>query len=134
MTNWTAPKLPVGLLTLAESIARVEGWYIQGTTPNRPQRNNNPGDLEYHAWMAEKYGATLETGHAANRFAVFPTADAGWAALGDLLKGPSYCKLTIAMAIDRFAPPCENNTANYKQLVSKWTGFNSSQLVEEVTS
>jgi hypothetical protein len=120
------PPLP---LTVAQAIARVEGWYAQGKTANRPQRNNNPGDIEFHAWMTEKYDAILEQGTAHPRFACFPTAQAGWQALEDLLAGPHYAGLTLEAAVNRFAPPSENDTVNYVSAVCRWTGKQSTETV-----
>jgi hypothetical protein len=116
-------------MTVAEAFARIEGWYQATTVPNRPQRNHNPGNLEFHSSMAAQYGATLETGVTHPRFAHFPTAEAGWQALNDLLSSPRYAGLTMEQAVNRFAPPCENQTVNYLHLVCQWTGRQASDLL-----
>jgi hypothetical protein len=125
--KWTAPKIPPEPLTLAQAIARVEGYYAQGPTPNRPQRNFNPGDIEY-TLFAKAAGAIGSDG----RFAVFASERAGFNALNELLKGPSYSNLTIQQAVNRYAPPCENNTRNYVSLVCKWIGHPATATVKEV--
>lgn len=137
MSTWTAPQLPKGTLSLLQAIAKVEGYYARFdadgkrlTAPNRSQRNHNPGDLEYKPWQ-KLYGATLETGTPHPRFASFPTAERGFAALECLLKSSIYNCLTLAAAINRFAPPCENNTAGYVAKVCKWTGLPAGQMVGE---
>ena len=100
----------------------MEGWYVIGATPNRPQRNNNPGDINFGSF-AEKFGATLETGTPHPRFACFPTAEQGWACLNALLSGPAYSGLTIQEAVNKYAPPVENDVNQYVALVTKWTGL-----------
>ncbi|MBA5726898.1 structural protein P5 [Bombella mellum] len=73
-------------------------------------RNNNPGNLNY----VGQAGAVLEPGPNA-RFARFPTAEAGLAALRDQLR--RYILRdgidTVAGIIGKWAPPSENNTAAY---------------------
>lgn len=123
--------LPAFPLTVAQAIARVEGWYAQGSTANRPQKNNNPGDLEYHEWMAEKYGAQLEQGTAHPRFACFPSASAGWQALEDLLESEHYVNLSVKDTVNRFAPPTENDDSMYVSAVCRWTGKQPTDPIAE---
>ena len=121
--------VPAKPLTIPQGIALVEGWYAHGAIANRPQRNNNPGDLEYHAWMAEKYGAVLETVKIGTpRFACFPTPDNGWAAL-DALLASKYAGMTIEATVNEFAPPVENNDTAYVDAVCNWTGKQATDLV-----
>ena len=43
-------------MTFIEAVARMEGF---GPPENRPTRNNNPGDIEFHpGGIAERHGAT----------------------------------------------------------------------------
>ena len=123
--TFQAEPLPALPMTLAQAIARMEGWYAQGKVPNRPQRNLNPGDLNFGTFAA-KFGAT----NGDPRFAVFPSADAGWAALEALLKSPLYVGLTLEEAINRFAPPSENETHVYVQFVTRWTGRQATDVLE----
>lgn len=119
-------------MTLLQSMAHMEGYYRQNS---RPQRNNNPGDL---IWSAESaaFGAT----HGDPRFAVFPDALTGWNALrrwlsvparfdakGDLVGG--YLGATIEQAINRFAPPNENDTDTYVNVVCRYTGLKPSSTL-----
>ena len=102
-------------MTLIEAIAHEEGFYADGP-PNRPQRNLNPGDLEWHPWM-RAFGS-----HVGDpRFAIFPSAEQGFAALKHLLQLPLYKGKTIAQAIWIFAPGSENNTQAYVRNVCSWT-------------
>lgn len=107
-------------MTLIEAIARMEGWGIPGDLPTR---KNNPGDICAGAFSAA-HGATPSAG----RFATFPTPAAGFAALRALLS-THYVGLTIAQAIERYAPASENNTARYVALVCEWTGTTPQTVV-----
>jgi hypothetical protein len=112
MSTITIPTVP---LTLIQAIAKEEGYY--SADPNaRPRRNLNPGDLEYHPWMAE-FGAT----GGDPRFAIFPSEEQGFACLRRLLQFSAYKGKTIAQAIATFAPGNENDTAAYVRNVAAWT-------------
>jgi hypothetical protein len=102
-------------MTLIEAIARQEGFYLVGS---RPQRNNNPGDIEFGPF-AQKHGATKGD----PRFAIFPSPDVGFAAMRALLNSPSYLGLTLAAALNKWAPPIENQTNSYIEHVCAWTGL-----------
>lgn len=118
-------------MTLPEAFARIEGFYIDGS---RAQRNNNPGNLEWGPF-ARLHGADrieVPKGAEPARFAYFPTPEAGFAALHALLSGPAYAGLTIEEAINKYAPPSENNTSNYVTQVCHNTGCKATDLVSEV--
>jgi hypothetical protein len=90
---------------------------------NIPNRCNNPGNIVFGNF-ARSHGAIGRAGGEGNkRFAVFPNAQMGFAALIALLRDPSYQKLTLAEAINRYAPPSENNTSGYQKHVSTQTGI-----------
>jgi hypothetical protein len=104
----------------------MEGFPVDGS---RPQRNNNPGDLTF-------CGETVSFGATAGdpRFAIFPDAETGWNALrrwlsvpakfdsaGNLIHG--YLGATLKQAINRFAPPNENNSSEYVEVVCNRTGL-----------
>lgn len=119
-------------MTLIEAIAQVEGFYAKGDKPNRPQRNANPGNINFAPWLAQKYGAVLETGTPEPRFAHFKTPEDGFAALHDLLSGHAYAGLTIEEAINRYAPSAENNTVGYVAFVCSKVGCKPGDLVKDV--
>lgn len=102
----------------AQGIGHIEGFYAKGAKPNRPQRNHNPGDIEYGPF-AKAHGATGSDG----RFAIFPDDAAGYRALDALLKSPAYSGLTVAKAIEKFAPSKENDTAKYIRDFTARTGL-----------
>lgn len=125
-------------MTVLEAMAKEEGW--GGTdpdgSPNRPTRNNNPGDLEFGNFAAE-HGATGSDG----RFAIFPDPAAGWAAMRALLI-EKYQGLTVVEALNKYAPPKpkpgdpngppENNTSVYVQRVCEWAGVRSTEMLDDV--
>lgn len=123
----TTPPVP---LSFNQAVAREEGF---GTSPNnRPTRNNNPGDLEWGTF-AEQHGATrIETcpPHVIPRFAYFPTMLTGQRAQAELLR-LHYCGLTVRQALNKYAPPVENDTSAYEANVCKWTGLSPLHILAE---
>jgi hypothetical protein len=95
--------------TFMQAIATEEGFYVEGS---RAQRNANPGNLNFEPWLAEKYGAVLETiprgYNESPRFACFKTAVDGWSAMQYLLLA-DYLGLTIETAIAKWAPASDGN-------------------------
>ena len=96
----------------------------------RNWRNNNPGNLEFGN-LAKKYGAIGTDG----RFAIFPSFEAGQRAQEALLfETDSYKNLTIAQAINRYAPPVENNTSNYVGTVARDIGVSPDTPLSSLTA
>lgn len=91
---------------------------------SRSWRNNNPGNIRY-TQFARNQGAIGTAGG----FAVFADVDSGRAALLSLLTGPTYISLTISAAISRYAPPNENDTANYERLIARLTGLDVTRVL-----
>lgn len=106
-------------MTIIEAIARMEGFGVPGS---RAARNANPGNINFAPWTTG-YGAVLETIpdglKEEPRFACFPTADRGWAALRYLLN-TRYAGMTVAAAFAKYAPPVENATNEYTANVCAW--------------
>lgn len=98
-------------------------------------RNNNPGNISDGKW-ARKHGAIDQgkvVGKGANRFAVFPTYAVGRQAKAALIfNGENYKDLDMMAAIARYAPPHENNTANYQRTVIAAAGAN--KLMKDYTN
>jgi hypothetical protein len=109
------------MMLFLDAIAHMEGFYHQGT---RPQRNNNPGDLEFRPWQ-EAFGATWEKTPAGvtPRFAAFPSPKQGFQAMAHLFTFPIYAGKTVAQALNTWAPPVENNTSAYQAYVCAATGL-----------
>lgn len=111
-------------MTFLEAVAREEGWL---DLTSRCRRNNNPGDIEFGEF-AVTHGATGSDG----RFAIFPDADTGFAAMRLLFQAPSYVGLTVAQAIERWAPSTENNTNAYIANVCHWALCRSTDVIDEL--
>ncbi len=107
-------------MTLIEAIARMEGW---GVPEAHPTRDNNPGDI-----CAGEFSRAAGAAGADGRFAVFPSPDAGFKALRDLLTR-HYVGMTLQAAIAKYAPACENDTARYVANVCAWTGLEPSTIL-----
>lgn len=118
--------LPIYPYTISQAIAREEGFYATTTTPNRPQRNNNPGDLEYHPWQSE-FGAVKGLDP---RFAYFPTVEQGWDCLKRLLSFPAYKGKTIEQFVEEFAPSNENNTKQYALNIAYWCRLTLTTIID----
>lgn len=126
-----------------QGIAHMEGFYILN---DRPQRNNNPGDLEWNT-ESNRFGAT----HGDPRFAIFSDVHTGWVALQRWLSVPAkihqgavrgyfldpngttlvggYLGATIAQVIHRFAPAGENDPALYVATVCKNCGLKPTDIL-----
>lgn len=121
-------------------------------TGNWNWRNNNPGNIEFGD-LAKKYGAiqpdevlpTKKGRPRADRFAVFPTYEAGKKAKSELLfesnrareletkadygKGLGYKDKTLRQAIASWAPPEDNNdTAKYQARVLASVGNQNKKM------
>lgn len=85
-------------------------------------RNNNPGNIEYHASNPWR-GQTGSDG----RFAIFSDMRYGIRALGKLIDTyhDRYGLITIEGIINRWAPPHENETTSYIGSVASYTGVDS---------
>ena len=109
-------------MTFIQAIARQEGF---GTNPNNiPTRRNNPGDIE-EGRFAQSHGALPSDG---NRFAAWPTAEAGFAAVRALLVS-AYLGLTVRQALCKWAPPMENDVSRYEANVCAWTGMDPDEVL-----
>lgn len=111
------------MLTLLQAMARQEGFYASGT---RPARNNNPGDIVY-GLFAEEHGAINSDG----RYAIFPSPEFGFAAMRALLL-EDYAGLTVEQALNKWAPPVENETSIYVRNVCEWCGCKPTDLIDSL--
>lgn len=104
----------------ADAITIHEGWR-PGT---RSYRNNNPGNLEIDG----------DLGRDAGNYGVFSSYNAGRNALvGDLTgKVRKYSSWTLYQVMARYAPPAENNTQAYAQVVANALGVSTTTLVGQI--
>lgn len=110
-------------LCIPEGIARMEGW--NATPPARNRRNSNPGNIEYGSFSIAHGGTSTD-----GRFAIFPDAPTGFAALVALLQTSAYAGQSLTVAINRWAPPVENNTSEYVGLVAEWCGITPDTVID----
>lgn len=124
----------------AKSIARIEGYYAEGDSPNRPQRNYNPGNLRVAGWsdrmdpeaamrMARIQGAV---GYDKGGYLKFANEESGFAGLKRQIQIDAKRGLNVSQFVSKYAPATENNTANYLAFMNK-QGFNSSTVLSDIT-
>ena len=111
-----------------------DGNYVQyGSSINvggdRNWRNNNPGNIEAGSF-ADSHGAIGSDG----RFAIFPDAQTGMQALQSLLSSDTYQDLTIEEAMERYAPPAENDTDAYTSFIADNVGVDTSTPMSDLTA
>ena len=104
-----------------------EGFINVGGTRN--WRNNNPGNIEAGNFATGR-GALGSDG----RFAIFPDMPTGRKALSILLTSRSYIALTIEQAMERYAPPTENDTNAYTNFISTRVGVDASTHMSDLTA
>jgi len=103
------------------NIVRLADGSVVRQDGARNWRNNNPGNIEFGSF-ARRYGAIGTDG----RFAIFPSYQAGRAAKEALLFNSSgYSGMSISQAINRYAPPSENNTSSYVNSVASAVGVSA---------
>jgi RHS repeat-associated protein len=95
----------------------------------RAWRNDNPGNIR-SGDFANSQGAIGEAGG----FAVFASEGAGQAAITALLKTATYQSLTVGGALSRYAPPNENDTANYQKFVQNATGLDAGTRMNSLSN
>ena len=103
---------------------REDGSGVTRSEGSRAWRNNNPGNIR---------SARNEIGSAGG-FAVFADYDTGFNAINTLLSSDKYSKLSIFDAISNYAPPTENDTANYQSMIAEWTGLDTSRKFEALSA
>jgi hypothetical protein len=93
---------------------------------NISQKNNNPVNLRYA-------GQIEATGKDDKGYAVFPTPDAGWRAAHNQIALDKARNLTLKAFITKFAPPNENDTANYLKFICGELRLGPEQFLTEVS-
>lgn len=92
-------------------------------------RNNNPGNIEHRdPWQ----GLVPDSERTDKRFAEFTSAVWGIRAIARLLINYKdlYKINTLQEAINRWAPPVENNTNAYVNIVSKAAGISPNNFID----
>ncbi len=106
----------------------ADGVRFQRTGGSAAWRNFNPGNIQYGDF-AQRMGAIGRAG----RWAVFPDEETGMAAIRALMRTNSYRNLSIAHAIERYAPPHENDTVGYYNHIEQLTGLSVNRRVGDLT-
>jgi len=91
-------------------------------------RNHNPGNLRTGS-VSKKFGQIGTAGG----FATFPNYQSGLRALIYLLKH-FYKNDSIKKLAKRYAPPSENDTANYTRFLRRKTGINTNKRIRHFSS
>lgn len=97
----------------------ADGKFVRREGGSLAWRNNNPGNIKMGDF-AKSMGAI---GVGPGGFAIFPDEATGERAIHALLKTNSYNNLSIAKAMERYAPPKENDTELYIRQITKATGL-----------
>jgi hypothetical protein len=107
----------------------------------QPQMRNFPGT---YAWLDNNPGnikgqpggpdfGQYQGKFNGHNFLVFPTWDAGFAAIAQVLRGPKYTGLSIADAFERYAPAADgNDPVRYAQEVAQSLGVPPSTIVGDL--
>lgn len=106
---------------LAHLIAKEEGYGIPGAIPTV---DNNPGDLRHSPH-------SFHTADAPNAIGKIDTPADGWADLERQLGLYASRGMTLTQAIYEFAPPSENNSAEYLAYVCSGLGCSPNTLVSD---
>lgn len=92
--------------------------------------NNNPGNLRLTAFT-RSMGAT---GEDARGIAIFPDTATGLNAQRTLLfKDERYVNLSLRDAIFKYAPPSENDSQNYVNVVTQISGIDPNTIMGQMT-
>lgn len=110
---------------IAEVIANEEGWggTLSDGSPNRPTRNNNPGDLKPPNGAGNFWAG--QVGVDSEGFAIFATANDGWAALMTNIRAhiARHPGQTILQWIESYAPASDgNDPASYAAAIAAAVG------------
>lgn len=104
-----------------------EGREFPRVGGSRSWRNFNPGNIRKGSF-SNNNGAIGDDGS----FAIFPDKATGQKAIEVLLRGLSYGPLTLEAAINRYAPPVENNTDSYVSFVVGQTGLSRTVILDDL--
>ena len=95
---------------------------------SRAWRNNSPGNIRASSGLL--YGANgIRDG-----FLVFPDAQTGLNAIVKLFRGDNYISLTLADAMQRYAPSADNNNPDsYAKHISNMTGISITKKIKDLS-
>jgi hypothetical protein len=105
----------------AQLIAKMEGFGKPGAIPTL---RNNPGDLRHSPHSSHD-------GIGPDDIGIIDTVEHGWEDLERQLALYAERGMTMQEAIYEFAPPNENDTANYLRYMCAWMGMDAGALMSE---
>jgi hypothetical protein len=114
--------------SLAEAVARFEGYYRQGS---RAQRNNNPGNLRERPPGDRRGPKWPQYPKDAGGYVIFPSAEVGWAELRKRIEASIGAGDSLESFLAVYAPPAENPTASYVRTVAGWLGLDPSRPLRD---
>lgn len=106
---------------LAQLIAKEEGFGVPGSVPTR---DHNPGDLR-HSPHSE------HSPDDPNGIGIIDNDQDGWEDLERQLRLDAARGLTLTQLVYKYAPPEENNTAQYLKYLCDGLGVGPNTSVEE---
>lgn len=106
---------------LARLIAKEEGFGIPGAIPTR---DHNPGDLRHSPH-------SMHSLEAPDAIGIIDNDDHGWEDLERQLRLDAARGLTLTQLVTKYAPPEENNTAQYLKYICDGLGMGPGATVEE---
>jgi hypothetical protein len=106
---------------LAQLIAQEEGFNVPGSVPNR---DNNPGDLRHSPH-------SFHTAGDPDGIGIISTVADGWEDLERQLQLYASRNLTLEQMVYEFAPPSENNSAEYLAFVCSGLKCDPQMLVSD---
>jgi len=119
-------------VTSTKGVTTVDDGYTSTTRAGiGGWRNNNPGNLRNTEYSQNKGSI----GQDYRGFAVFGTLDQGVKAMSDLLfSSPKYQGLTIDQALNRYAPPeDDNNTKGYINTITQALGVSADTKLSDLS-
>ncbi len=104
------------------------GELYKHSAGSRSWRNNNPGNIRASS------GLILGANGIRDGFLVFSDAETGLNAIVKLFKGKNYISLTLAGAMQRYAPSSDgNNPDNYARNISNKTGIPITAKIQDLS-
>lgn len=104
---------------------------IESRTGNHPQRDNNPGNMKDGSFARSQGSIGVDQD---KRFAIFPSPEAGWAAMDARLKTADWQNTSVDKAIEAWAPKNDgNDTEKYKRQVRAALGVAGATRISQLT-
>ena len=117
------------LIDIARAIAKMEGFYKEGS---RAQRNHNPGNIWDGLGKGKKRRIWPDLPIDNEGYVIYPEDRYGWAALYKQILLDARRGLTLEQFINKFSPPNENDTENYIKFMEKRLGVGRNDRLMDI--